>query len=426
VALVEQEKISIKTAMTDLRNKVSGLPDSPGVYLFKDARDKIIYVGKAKSLKKRAQSYFGRFLSSKTQALVAKISDIEYVITPSESQAQILEAALIKNKQPQYNISLKDDKSFPSIKITQEEFPLVSICHNKNRKADKKSWYFGPYTNAKLLGQAFKVIRRIFGFRSCRKMPKNPCLYYRVNLCPAPCAGKINPGQYRQIINQIKMFLDSRQDDLLFVLATKMQKASSNRDFERAAKIRDQIDALAVIGQNGSYPAGLDETQDLKKLFGLNKLPQRIEAFDISNISGKQPCGSMVSFYRGLPDKKNYRRFRIKTVRVVDDYGMLKEIIRRRYQRLLEEGRGLPDFILIDGGKAHLRAAQDIINNLRLNIPIASIAKDRENLYLKGKNEPIKLGSDTRGLNLIRRIRDEAHRFAIVYHHLLHRKKTFE
>jgi len=417
-------------------SKVQGLPDTPGVYIFKDKEGNILYIGKAKSLRKRLYTYFRPVLSFKNQKLISKVKDIEYQITPSESQAQLLEASLIKKYQPPYNISLKDDKSFPLIRITHEEFPAIYICRKKKLAAsdialsrsylEEADVYFGPYTNVKLLRQALKTIRKIFGFRSCKKMPKKPCLYFRLNLCPAPCAGKITAPDYQEIINHIKMFLSSKYEDLLNKLSLKMQALAEEKKFEEAAKIRDQIMALSVMNQITKPEINLIALEDLKRILKLEKLPQRIEAFDISNISGKLATGSMVSFYKGKPDKNNYRRFRIKTVEGINDYKMLEEIIYRRYQRLISENLPLPDLVLIDGGRAHLRVAKRVIEKLGIKIPLVSIAKDKENIYLEKRRIPIKLNIDTAGLNLIRQIRDEAHRFALKYHHLLRRKEIID
>lgn len=406
----------------ELKNKIVNLPDLPGVYLFKDAQGRVIYIGKAKSLKKRVSSYSGRKLSAKTQAMLSRVADIGYKLTSSEAQAQILEAALIKDNRPQYNISLRDDKSFPWIRITDEEFPTVSLCRKKGRQKNDASLYFGPYTNVKLLRQAIKATRRIFAFRSCKIMPRQPCLYWRLSLCPAPCAGKINRQEYQEIIGRIKLFLESRYEELLSCLSSRMQQAARERRFEEAAGIRDQLNALSAFGQGPAYFS--DELQGLKNLLKLNRLPQRIEAFDISNISGKEATGAMVSFYKGLADKNNYRKFRIKTVTGIDDYAMLREVIRRRYFRLIRERLPLPDLALIDGGKGHLKAAEDETRKLGINISLAGIAKDREHIYVKDRPKPIKLNQDTPALNLIRKIRDEAHRFALAYHHLLRRKKA--
>lgn len=410
--------------MNRLKAIISRLPDSPGVYKFKDASGRIIYIGKAKSLKKRVTSYFSRFLSAKTQALVAKISDIEYTVTASEAQAELLEAALIKERQPYYNISLKDDKSFPLIKISSDEFPLVSICRRKKAGKDDASLYFGPYTDAAPLRQAFKVMRRIFGFRSCRRMPKQPCLYCRLKLCPAPCIGNISCAEYKELIDRIKLFLEGRYEELLEELYQDMKEASAKNDFEEAAKFRDQINALSVFRQGSSHEAVFNEMEGLKDLLKMDKIPERIEAFDISNISGKEATGSMVSFYRGRPDKNNYRRFRIKRQLKIDDYAMLREVVSRRYERVRRDNLKLPDLVLIDGGKAHLLAAYGEIKNIGLDLPIVSIAKEKENIYVLGRAIPIRLKSDTPALNLIRRVRDEAHRFAVAYHHVLRRKKV--
>ena len=271
--------------------------------------------------------------------------------------------------------------------------------------------------------EAIKVIRKIFGFRSCKNMPKEACLYHRLKLCPAPCVKKISAREYKEIINQIKMFLESRYEELVQRLAEKMKEAAGEKVFEEAAKIRDQINALSTIGQARPGFSSQDELEDLKNLIKLDKLPQKVEAFDISNIFGSEATGSMVSFFKGVADKQNYRRFRIKTVEDIDDYKMLREVIFRRYCRVIEERLEPPDLILIDGGRSHLLAAEKELKKLGLNIPLVSIAKGQENIYIKDKLNPIKLKSDTPALNLIRRIRDEAHRFAVSYHHVLRRKK---
>lgn len=409
--------------MHHLKDKIAVFPESPGVYLFKDSQGRIIYIGKAKSIKKRVQSYFNRFLCAKTQALVAKIADVKYIVTDSEPQAELLEASLVKDCQPYYNISLKDDKSFPLIKITDEEFPVISVCRRKRTGEADKSLYFGPYTDAASLRHALKVMRRMFGFRSCKKMPKESCLYFRLKLCPAPCIGNINAKEYKKLVNQIKMFFESRYEELLNELAKMMQEAAKAKQFEEAAKIRDHINALSVFEQGKGHKRSFNELEDLRNLLRLKETPERIEAFDISNISGQEAAGAMVSFYKGLPDKNNYRRFRIRAVAKIDDYGMIREVVARRYLRLKEENLPLPDLILIDGGRQHLLTAQAELKKLGFHIPLVSIAKEKENIYIEDRNYPIRLGSDTPALNLIRRARDEAHRFAVAYHHVLRRKK---
>ncbi len=405
--------------MDKLKDKIVALPDTPGVYIFKDADGQIIYVGKAKSLKKRVQSYFSRFLASKTQVMVSKIADIEYKVCQTESLALILEASLIHKCKPKYNVSLRDDKSFPLVKITNEDFPAV--CVTRKRIADG-AHYFGPYTSAGLLREALRIIRKYFPYRSCEKMPQEARMYQKIGL--APTTNEANKKEYAKTIENIGLILEGKTDTLIKKLTQEMNLKSKEQKFEEAAIIRDQIEALSVMAESPVRFSRKDELGDLKNLLQLAKLPKRIEAFDISDISGKEAAGSMVSFYRGMPDKNNYRRFRIKTIQSIDDYKMLAEVINRRYSGSLKEELALPDLILIDGGKSHLAVADKELEKLGLRIPLASIAKDRENIYTREKRDPIKLDTDTPALNLIRRIRNEAHRFALAYHHLLRMKKT--
>ena len=401
-----------------LKEKIAALPDTPGVYIFKDAEGGIIYIGKAKSLRKRVQSYFSRYLASKTQVMVSNIADIEYRLCQTESLALILEASLIHKHKPKYNVSLRDDKSFPLVKITNEDFPAV--CITRKRIADG-SHYFGPYTSTGLLREALKIIRKYFPYRSCERMPQEVRMYYRIGLAPTP--GETSKKEYAKTIENICLILEGKTDTLIKKLTQEMNLKSKEQKFEEAAKIRDQIEALSVMSESTGHYSRKEELEDLKNLLQLAKLPERIEAFDISNIYGKEATGSMVSFYKGMPDKDDYRRFRIKTVETIDDYKMLAEVVRRRYSGSLKEELALPDLILIDGGKSHLSVADKELEKLGLKIPLVSIAKDRENIYTREKRHPIKLYTDTPALNLIRRIRDEAHRFAVSYHHLLRRKK---
>jgi len=403
-----------------LKDKIAASPDAPGVYSMKDKTGEVIYIGKAKSLRKRLNTYLGRDLSSKTIALIANVDDIEYQLCQNESLALLLEASLVHKYKPKYNVSLRDDKSFPVVKITNEKFPTIYITR---KRISDGSRYFGPYTNAKLLKVALKIIRRNFPYRSCKKLPQKACIYYRLKLSPAPCIGKISKEDYAKTIENICLILEGKTDTLIKKLTQEMNLKSGEQEYEEAAKIRDQIEALSVMSESTGHYSRKEELEDLKNLLQLAKLPERIEAFDISNIYGKEATGSMVSFYKGMPDKDDYRRFRIKTVETIDDYKMLAEVIRRRYSGSLKEELALPDLILIDGGKSHLSVADKELEKLGLKIPLVSIAKDRENIYTREKRHPIKLYTDTPALNLIRRIRDEAHRFAVSYHHLLRRKK---
>lgn len=411
----------------DIKEKINSLPQLPGAYIFKGKQGNILYIGKAGNLRKRVQSYFTRFLSDKNQAMVSQIQDMEYIVTASEAQAQLTEAALIKQYKPKYNVSLRDDKSFPLICITKEEFPRIFICRSPVRKGKiSNGVYFGPYTNAKLLRQALKIIRRIFGFCSCRICPPKPCMYYRLKLCPGPCFGKISAEKYRENISNIILFLEGKQDVLLKKLFKKMEEFSARKEYEQAAVVRNQIEALSFVQRKDAAIDFPSAGEELKAKLKLMSLPVRIEAFDISNIFGREACGSMVSFLKGAPDKNNYRRFRIREVGGIDDYAMLAEVVRRRYSRLKRENLPLPDLVIIDGGKQHLLTAKKELDKLKVKIPVISIAKEKENIYLIGKKEPINLSPDSAGLHLIQRLRNEAHRFAVSYHHVLRRKKVIE
>jgi len=403
-----------------IQKKIKSAPDAAGVYLMKDGNGAIIYIGKAKSLKKRLSSYLGRALSGKALKMMSAASRIQWRLMPTEAMALLLEASLIHKHKPKYNISLRDDKSFPYVKITNEDFPCIYITR---KKEDDGSRYFGPYTSAGLLREALKIIRRAFPFRTCRKLPNKACIYYRLNLSPAPCIGKISKREYSKAIENISMLLEGKTESLVKKLGVRMQKLARHHEFEEAAKIRDQINTLSSISSSQANPAGLNELQDLKNILRMKHLPLRIEAFDISNIHGEEAVGSMVSFYKAVADKNNYRRFRIKTVEGIDDYQMMAEVVYRRYARLVEDKLPLPDLILIDGGRAHLSTAEKEIKELRLKVPVISIAKEEENIYTADTKNPVKLTEGRLALNLIRRIRDEAHRFAVSYHHLLRKKK---
>lgn len=407
------------------RESIRELPQSPGVYIFKDAAGKILYIGKAGNLKKRVQSYFTRFLSDKTQALVSRISDIEYILTHSESQAQLKEAQLIKENLPKYNVLLRDDKSFPLIRITDEAFPVVSVVRKKKRSPDDPNRYYGPFTTAWPVHETVKALRRVFGFRTCRKMPKAPCLYYRVGLCPAPCAGLISQKAYHEIIGYIVLFLEGKQDILLSKLLKEMREHAAHKRYEEAAAVRDQIESLAAVRREPDEEEFASGLEELQQKLHLPKLPLRIEAIDISNISGQEACGSLVSFYRGRPDKSNYRRFKIKEVRGIDDYAMISEVVKRRYARLRDEKKLFPDLILIDGGRQHLLTAKRQLDALGIEIPVISLAKEKEQVYSLESPYPLRLAHDAKALRVLQRVRDEAHRFAVKYHHVLRRKKTF-
>ncbi len=409
----------------DIKTKLKNIPDSPGVYFFKDKLGQIIYIGKTVSLKKRLSSYFyakGNF-NPRARALLSSVDDIDYLLTGSEAEALILEQGLIRENQPKYNVDFKDDKSYPLIRITKgDKIPRIFITR---RKLDPKSLYFGPYPNAKLLKEGLKIVRKIFGFRTCLSLPKKVCLDFHLGLCPAPCIEKVSQEEYGALLEDIILFLKGKKSELLKKMSSDMALASSKKDFELAARLRDKIQALSgVIIKKKNY--GLkDQLEQLKEVLYLPHLPSRIETFDVSNIFGQEAVGSMVSFKEGKPDKSNYRRFKIKTVSGIDDCQMIKELIRRRYQRLLEEKENLPDLIMVDGGKGQLSSAWIELKNLGLGgVAVIGLAKQFEHIYTLKQKEPLILPANSAALRLLQRIRDEAHRFALAYHHILREKLT--
>lgn len=410
--------------MKNLKTIIQSLPMTSGVYLMKDVSGKIIYVGKAINIRKRVQSYFRKktSLDLKTARLVEEICDIDYRDTDSEAEALLLEASLIKHYDPRFNIDLRDDKSYPLIAISSDPYPHISLVRPRVRKPDVI--YYGPYVNPALVREALNIIRRIFPFCTCKKLPAKACLDFHMGLCEAPCEGRLTQREYAKTIKHICLILEGKKDILLKGLEKEMEKAGQTQCFEQAAKIRDQIRALGALYSGTKDVNYYKEAEQLYRACALPRSPQRIEAFDVSNIMGKQAVGSMVSFYAGKPDKKNYRRFRIKEVEGIDDFKMMAELVRRRYSRLKREAKTFPDLIVIDGGKGQLSAAHQQLVLLQLEIPIISLAKKEEEIFLPHKRKSIVLKKDSLGLKLLQRIRDEAHRFAITYHRKL-RKKAF-
>ncbi|MDI6840956.1 MAG: excinuclease ABC subunit UvrC [bacterium] len=510
--------------------KIAKIPNKPGVYLIKDENGKVIYVGKAKSLRERVRAYFANTSSPKTQVIASKINDIDYIVTNSEVEALILEANLIKLHLPRYNIRLKDDKKYPYIKVTvQEDFPRVFPTRDLR---DRSSIYFGPYTSVKTMKRALKSATEIFPIRTCKgRLPARVCLAYHIGRCYAPCEGKISKEEYQSIVQELIDFLSGKSKIVEQNLSSKMNKLASQLEFEEAARVRDRLisvqsivkkqrvvfdkpvdldvfglqsrRAKACIGlilvregrvlgsehyilqiqpnttlgeiirafilqyyknaffipqeivvpaidekevieswlkrkillpkggeklelirlaeKNAAFwfeaekvekaPKALDQLQTVLKL---EKLPKRIEAFDVSNIGGKYAVGSCVSFVDGRAQKSGYRRFKIKTVEGIDDVSMIKEIVTRRVKR-----GGLPDLILIDGGLGQVRAAHEQIPS----VPVFGLAKRFEELYTPD-GKVISLPKDSLALRILQRVRDEAHRFAISYHKKLRDKPS--
>lgn len=410
--------------------KVKSLPLTPGCYLFKDKDGTVIYVGKAVSLRTRVQSYFrtkkDRF---KTELLVTHIVDLDVIETSSEAEALLLEASLVKTYNPKYNIELKDGKTYPYIQITKEDFPLISVTRLNTRKGTvdvKKVELFGPYTNVTLIKEALIIIRKIFTFRSCQPLPDKDCLDFHIGLCQAPCVGRISRREYKRNVAHVRLILEGKKDLLYKQLTERMEKLSQAKKFEEAAKVRDQIRAIGALYSSTKDLNFFKEGEQLQRILNLPKRPERIECFDISNTYGEQKVGSMVSFFNGRPDKSNYRKFKIKEVGGIDDFQCMAEVIRRRYSRLQREGKAYPDLIMVDGGKGQLSAAQEELKKLNLSLPLISLAKQLEEVFVPGKRASIVLPRNSLALQLLQRLRDEAHRFAITFHRSLRAKKMYE
>lgn len=424
--------------------KAKNLPKEPGVYIMKDSAGKEIYVGKAKNLPKRVISYFQKTdQTTKTIALVENIDDFDYVVTETELEALLLESRLIKDLQPKYNIMLKHNELYPYIEITlNEDFPRVFVTR---QKSNEKSRYFGPFVGAGDLKACLNLLQRIFQFRICKKKLKandkstrqrRGCLNFHIGRCSGCCCGGINKEQYRKRISSLCRFLSGQKKDLIKELTKDMQRAAKDLNFEEAASLRDLVDSLENLNQ---YP-DLDESltpmapvveaekglEKLKEVLQLDFLPKYIEGIDIANLQGGETVGSLVSFLDGQPFKDGYRRYRIKTVEGQDDFGCINEVVTRRYGRMKEEGKDLPDLILIDGGIGQLNAALEGLEAVGA-FPglLISIAKKEELIYKQGSNKPIKMSKRNEALRILMHVRDEAHRFAQHYHHILRRKAVF-
>ncbi|MEO2518290.1 excinuclease ABC subunit UvrC [Enterococcus avium] len=531
-----------------IKNKLALLPDQPGCYLMKDKNGTIIYVGKAKILKNRVRSYFTGSHNTKTERLVSEIVDFEYIVTESNIEALLLEINLIKKNDPKYNIMLKDDKTYPFLKITNEKYPRLMIT----RKVLKdKAHYFGPYPDVNAANETKKLLDRLFPLRKCKPSQKTPCLYYHLGQCLCPYAFHVDPQVYKDMVEEIKRFLNGGHTEIQKQLEEKMKLAAADMEFEKAAEYRDQIraietvmtkqkmtntdlvdrdifgyatdkgwmcvqvffvrqgklierdvsmfpfyndaeeDFLTYIGQfyqeNEHFipkevliPDNIDkpsveamlatkilqpqrgEKKKLVKLAGKNaqvalnekfdligrseartigaveKLgdamnipaPIRIEAFDNSNIMGTDPVSAMVVFIDGKPAKKEYRKYKIKTVKGPDDYASMREVIYRRYSRVLKEGLPFPDLIVIDGGKGQVDVAKEVLaNQLGIDIPIAGLAKDDKHktseLLFGPELNVVPLERNSQEFFLLQRIQDEVHRFAITFHRQLRSKNSF-
>ena len=447
------------------KEKVKQLPNGPGVYCLKDKE--ILYIGKASNLRERVKNHFQSAFAkasarqaTRDNLFIDKVTRVGYFKTDSEIGALVLEANLIKKYQPKYNVIWKDDKNYFFVGITKESFPQIFWTHQtklktKNYKLKTKNYklktnYVGPFVDGKALKQTLKILRKVFPYRSCRVLPKRSCLWYHLERCPAPCLIKtqfeekilfdrIKRECQKNAENVFKIF-QGKKTQVLKNLKKEMKEAAKIQNFERAAKIRDQILAFEKVLEHTkifneiesyvikkpwqNYYVWRKNSEKLKKVLGIEKIISRVEAYDVSNIQGQMATGSMVTFINGKPDKNFYRRFKIKIEGKPNDIAMLKETLNRR---LNHPEWGMPDLILIDGGRAQLNiACQCLIPGVKQKIKVMALAKKENKLFIENQKEPILLKDLPREIfNLILQLRDEAHRFAISYHKKLREKDLF-
>lgn len=424
--------------------KVRSFPAKPGVYLMKDAHGRVVYVGKAKNLRSRASSYFQKTAEAdpRIKDWIGEVVDIDFLEADSEVDALLMEARLVKDIQPKHNAELKDDKSFPYLQITtNEDFPRVTFTR---QPADRGVKLYGPFPRAKSLRGAIQVLQKIFKFRTCpldidEDDPRwrwfRPCLLASIDQCTAPCNLRINKADYRKDIRRLTMFLDGKKTALIKELTEEMREASRELRFEAAARIRDELKAIESLALRGDlrthaqpevfYVDPRKGLRGLKKVLGLAEVPRRIDCVDIAHLGGSETVGSLVTFVDGLPFKPGYKRYKINTVKGIDDFASIREVVSRRIEGLQKRDEPLPDIFLIDGGKGQLSSAYSAFQEAGIEPPcLISLAKREEEIFRVGQSEPLVLSRHSFGLRLLQSARDEAHRFAQHYHHLLRKKRT--
>jgi len=442
-----------------IREKIKGFPTGPGLYFMKGSADKVLYIGKAKNLRSRASSYFqqGSDLAAargpKITEMISKVKTVDFLETETEVDAMLQEARLIKDIRPPYNTDLVDDKTFPYLEITTgDDFPGVYITRKPRPSGSR---LFGPFAGAKELRAVLVILQKIFKFRTCNLNIKEtdpkrkffrPCLLYSIKQCTAPCAAKIDKIEYKKIATDLIKFLRSKRSTILRQLKNQMAEAAQRFEYEKAAMFRDRIRLIERLDRRGTPDENVqpevfaaDPTEALTQLRNLLQTPEPvriIEGIDVASIAGAEAVGSLVKFIDGRPFKSGYRRFKIKTVKGIDDYAMIAEVCRRRYKYALRGEELWPDLVLIDGGLGHLRAAEAAFKDMIDSYPetrgtghggqgmkIASIAKRKEEIFLQGSPKPLKLPAHSPVRKLLQYVRDEAHRFAQHYHHILRNKK---
>ncbi len=437
---------SEKNRLESIHEQIKNLPTGPGLYFMKSKGDKVLYIGKAKNLRSRVSSYFQEssdlFASRgpKIAEMVTQVQMIDFLETESEVDAMLKEARLVKDIRPPYNSDLVDDKTFPYLEITiKDDYPGVYVT----RKPRPKSRLFGPFASAKDLRGVLVELQKIFKFRTCNLDIKEsddkrrffrPCILYSIKQCTAPCADKIDRKEYKKIIADLIKFLKSKRSKILREFNEQMDEAAKNLEYEKAAIYRDRIRLIEHLDRRGTPEEDVqpelfaadpaEAIEKLQKIFEGPTTIRIIEGIDVAHISGSDAVGSLVKFIDGRPFKNGYRRFKIKTVTGIDDYAMIAEVVRRRYKYAMAGEELWPDLILIDGGIGQLNAAEKALKEMNAPIPLlAALAKREEELYIRGKITPLKLPKTSSALKLLQYVRDEAHRFAQHYHHILRSKK---
>jgi len=436
--------------MQRLAEKARQLPRVPGVYLMKDAQGRVLYVGKASVLPNRVASYFqpAADLGAKKQPMLALVEDFDTIECDGEWEALLTENRLIKDLHPRFNARMTDDKTFPYLVITtREEFPGVYITREPNAERYRGSRILGPFTSVYALRESMKLLQRVFKYRTCdldireddeKRKYFRPCLLWSIDQCTAPCAARISKKAYRADIDRFSRFVQSKRSVMLRQLRREMTEAAEARDYETAARLRDQVLAIEKLDERGTrsdqwqpetetlYVDPQKGIRALQNSLDLDFEPRCIECIDIAHLQGSETVGSKVCFVDGRPLKNQYRRYRVRTAEN-DDYAAVREVVSRAYR---EPGSGegvYPDLILIDGGAGQLEAAMEALREYAHRPPLVlALAKKEELLYAPGRDEPVRLSRHNPGLRLCQSVRDEAHRFAQHYHHILRRKKIIE
>jgi len=424
------------TVPDKIKIKLREMPDKPGCYMMRNRIGRIIYVGKARSLRKRLQTYFRpralKRADPKLRSLIKSAENIDFIVTRSEAEAILTEGRLIKEYRPKYNVSFKDDKRFLLLKAeVNQMYPVIKLCRIKKNDGNE---YFGPYVSSRATRTTLDFVEKKFGIRKCT--PAIPdentykhCLNDIIRHCSAPCINKISQENYRKRFEETCEFLRGHRLQHLKDLKTEMEKEAQHMRFEKAAALRDMLISLhKTIKQNArarrtpemEKERRTEGLRQLKETLKMKNLPIIIEAYDVSNISGTSAVASMVCAVNGIMKRDLYRRFRIKDIHGANDPGMMAETIRRRFNRILKERKKSPDLILVDGGITQLRAAQKELNRLKAeNVTLAGLAKKMEDIYLDKSSAPARLPADSAALAILQTLRDEAHRFALAYHHKL-------